>query len=194
MQNKFLLFAIVLMLLAQSTLAYEGWDWSWDSWKDNVGDSLKDTFLFGWGAEDEPVAQPNIGWYPLQEWEYQACGLDLSTDVENVLNDVVSISGPRIYDLTITLSASKKVVVSDNTVLYEVGWYIRPKENEVEYDIFLANSDQSIKKMIKEDGKASFINGDAGFEPFYMDDQEEAYTLVILKHSRGEFISRIVEI
>ena len=67
---------------------------------------------------------------------------------------------------------------SDNMYLYEITWYVHPKNGEINYSIYLEKSDKSTYLINPELKTANNVQGDSGYFIDYLDTEYVSAYLV----------------
>jgi hypothetical protein len=155
---------------------------------DNFGQPISNSLMTALGGSAKGAKLVEGLFYPVKEWEMEVCiagvtsdlGAQASSGTFGASTDVSLIYGP----LTATITA-QKYSYSKNESLYEIGWYVQPRDAEVSYSIYLMTKNKK-KYYIIENLPADTAQGDSGFYAEYLDKEFITAYLVQTSACRGK--------
>jgi len=175
LKNKILLqsFVILIILIAASRLAAASCavgSVGCEEWG-NIYSKTVDSLASYWPGNTGTVNnQVYLLFYPVDDWEVEACAYGLSTDVQPPgPQTLVSKDPSTVYDMTITLNAEKYFYKINNITLYTVAWYVQPIDGATNYSLYLVDG-KSGRRQYFPDTKglvAGYVYGSAGYESQY---------------------------
>ena len=78
-------------------------------------------------------------WYQIYDWEYEVCKLDSGATTPASTDGSIVTEISELDKTSLTLQGYK-TTLTDST-LYEIAWYVQPKEGDTTYTIYLGNQD-----------------------------------------------------
>ncbi|MFH1174023.1 MAG: hypothetical protein V1725_02755 [archaeon] len=190
-KTTLLIIALLCLQVAYATCDRE--DWFCDAseyglrWSNSAG--TWDFFL--WDPKGSSAGDPtkyDMNWYPLEQWEYDACTVDFSSDIHSSMASSDVSGESKVYDITIQATALRKNItqLSENLTFetmtsYEFEWYVQPPYGDQAYQVVLKSG--STETVLKED-TANYITGSAGYHQEYTINQ---YDRLLIKYNDQEF-------
>ena len=175
MKNKrlisYIITTAIIIAIISSQKAYAGvWgERIWPGWKEALK-TYGDVEIWDEDRDIYPVIED---WYGVSEEEIDICNKWGGTETAQKGG---TLSSPiELSQLTLTLQAQKQSL-PDDTILYEVSWYIQPVENSISYKVVLIGDDTY---NITE-GEASYEEAGVGYFTEYL---EADYTQAQLRSS-----------
>ena len=118
--------------------------------------------------------------YQMEPYEFNICTFGLTSDsfkgqtrYSGFNSGVNYVYGP----ITAQISG-RSYKYSDNMYLYEITWYVHPKNGEINYSIYLEKSDKSTYLINPELKTANNVQGDSGYFIDYLDTEYVSAYLV----------------
>jgi hypothetical protein len=188
-----LLIAILCIQLVYASCDREDWFCGDSDYSLGISSSRGSWDFFLWDPERENAGDPtkyDMGWYPLQDWEYAACVTDFSPELK-ASSASLDLSGQsKVYDITIQASARRKNITTLSQTLtfetqtnYEYEWYVQPPYGDVTFQVFKINSDGT-EEPVTEATNANYMTGSAGYFQEY---SSKLYINLTIKYNGNSF-------
>ena len=167
----------------------------WQNFGQPITDSAITTLTFGWGKASGDDLTAGL-FYPVKKWEIEVCAAGITSDLNNAGSNVdltgTSTDASMIYgEFTASLNA-QKYDYSANYTLYEIGWYIQPRDIDIQYNVYITNGKNKYYltnslPSAPTDGTIIFtsdhVQGDAGYFEKYL---SENYTTAVIEYPKGK--------
>jgi hypothetical protein len=182
---------ILLLLLLCSSLVlaadyekYYNERFSSYTWE-NMGQPISNSFLSYFGVKAGAQKTAEGLFYTVKQWEFDVCTAGVTDDFNAYDNSATAGSSTEVSMLygpvTATITA-QKYSYSKNESLYEVAWYIQPKDAELTYSVYLMTKN---KKKYYIPGVQNVVadpaQGDSGFYAEYLDKEYVQAVIVLTK-------------
>ena len=162
------------------------WGHDQDTWDLFVWDPYKH-------AEGDPTKY-DLGWYPLQPWEYMACLADFSTELGQKSLGFDLAGRSKVYGLTMYASATRKNltirsannITFESTHLYEYEWYVQPVTGTQKFTVYKQRQDGELVVLQEET-----VAGTAGSARYVAEYANETFTHIILKEDDQSLLPSI---
>lgn len=130
-------------------------------------------------------------WYEVNEWEVSQCAKHLETEVfgETDYTESEFDKNAFVYDTAVTLQVFKEKNEYTDEVLYEVGWYVHPSDEEISFYIELREVDGGWEEIIDQQ-EANPVTGNSGYHAWIGDKHYDQARLV---YGGEPFVTRIID-
>ncbi|MBD3259977.1 hypothetical protein GF371_05115 [Candidatus Woesearchaeota archaeon] len=79
-----------------------------------------------------------MDWYPVEDWELEVCSTWGGSGVEEgYAHGSYASTGSSLQSTTVTIQAQKTMYPDSSAQIYEIAWYVEPKEETIQYNIIM---------------------------------------------------------